>query len=94
MNAKDRKSIEMLAERVSDELAIMAQDIQERIQELIDCEQEKLDNLPDSLRYGDRGDRIQSGIDALESVSYDIDSIVSEMDSLADSLNDIAEDNF
>jgi|9_EtaG_2_1085328.scaffolds.fasta_scaffold162118_2 vacuolar-type H+-ATPase subunit E/Vma4 len=40
--------------------------IKEQIQAILDEEEEKLDNLPENLRYSGPGDKIEESIDWLE----------------------------
>ena len=40
--------------------------IKERIEALQEEEQDAFDNLPESIHYGERGDKMQSAIDNLE----------------------------
>lgn len=71
MNARRRKDINSVIEKL-DELKSQIEDIMQE-------EQDALDNLPESLQYGERGERMQSAIDALE---YATDSVQEVIDNL------------
>lgn len=71
MNARRRKYINSVIEKL-DELKSQIEDIMQE-------EQDALDNLPESLQYGERGERMQSAIDALE---YATDSVQEVIDNL------------
>ena len=58
MNNARRKQIE----KITAEL----ESIKERIEALQQEEQDAFDNLPESIQYGERGDKMQSAIDNLE----------------------------
>jgi hypothetical protein len=50
-------------------------DVMQRIQEILDEQQEKLDNMPDGLQQGDTGQLIQERIDCLQSAIDDLEGI-------------------
>lgn len=94
MNNKERKELRKIADEVvSGTISAYLLDLQERIQECADSEQEKVDNLPENLQYGERAERMREYIDALEEVCYEIDNIISSVNDLAESINNIADDN-
>ena len=55
--------------------------IKERIEALQEEEQDAFDNLPESIQYGERGDKMQSAIDNLE---YAADNIQDSLDNLCE----------
>ena len=55
--------------------------IKERIEALQEEEQDAFDNLPESIQYGERGDKMQSAIDNLE---YAADNIQDCLDNLCE----------
>lgn len=59
MNAKDRKVIQNLIDSLSE--------IKEQVEFLRDAEQEKFDNLSDGLQATDKGQKLETGIDLLDS---------------------------
>ena len=67
MNKEQRKSLNKCAEqlgRIVDDLA----SIHSRVEEVKSEEESKLDNLPDSFRYSDKGEEIEEGIERLDEV--------------------------
>lgn len=61
MNNARRKEIEKITADL--------EAIKERIEALQEEEQDAFDNLPESIQYGERGDKMQSAIDNLESAA-------------------------
>lgn len=76
MNKRDRKEIEKITEEL--------EALKERIENLADYEQEKVDNMPENLIYSERGEAMQEAADRL----YDA---AGEFESLAEVLIDIIE---
>ncbi len=67
MNKEQRKSLNKYAEqlgRIVDDLA----SIHSCVEEVKSEEESKLDNLPDSFRYSDKGEEIEEGIERLDEV--------------------------
>ena len=94
MNNTERKELRKIAEeRVSGEISSYLLDLQELIQAYADNEQDKIDNLPDSLQYGEKADRMRDYIDALEEACSEIDNLISSIDDLAEILVNVADDN-
>lgn len=73
MNNARRKEI--------DKLTAQIEEIKEVIEALRDEEQEAFDNMPESLQDGERGEKMQSAIDALE---YAADDLQECLDHLSD----------
>lgn len=71
MNARRRKDINSVIEKLDE--------LKSQIEDTMQEEQDALDNLPESLQYGERGERMQSAIDALE---YATDSVQEVIDNL------------
>lgn len=61
MNREQRKSISDIMSRL--------EEIVSELSTICDEEQEKYDNLPESLQYGAPGERIQEGIEAITEAS-------------------------
>lgn len=55
-----------------DKLTAQIEEIKEAIEALRDEEQEAFDNMPESLQDGERGEKMQSAIDALEYAADDL----------------------
>lgn len=64
MNAKRRKEIEKLSAQI--------EEIKIAIDSLRDDEQDAYDNLPDSLQETERGQKMESAIEALDYASDDL----------------------
>ena len=73
MNNARRKEIEKITADL--------EAIKERIGALQEEEQDAFDNLPESIQYGERGDKMQSAIDNLE---YAADNIQDCLDNLCE----------
>lgn len=73
MNNARRKEIEKITADL--------EAIKERIEALQKEEQDAFDNLPESIQYGERGDKMQSAIDNLE---YAADNIQDCLDNLCE----------
>ena len=73
MNNARRKEIEKITADL--------EAIKERIEALQEEEQDAFDNLPESIQYGERGDKMQSAIDNLE---YAADKIQDWLDNLCE----------
>jgi len=76
MNKQTRKEIEKLVESL-DEIKCSVENIQAD-------EEEKYDNLPESIQDSDRGDEFQNAIDTLEGAAQSIEEAI-------DYLNEITE---
>ena len=92
MNKQQRQELSAIADRISpdeERLGAMSEDerkaylddlekAKEDIESVRDDEQEKLDNMPDSLRDGSRGESIQEGIDNLEEAINHLENAIGE----------------
>lgn len=65
MNAERRKQIEILRTKLDD--------AKSEIEILKDAEQESYDNMPESFQCGERGDKSQTAIDALDSAAQSLE---------------------
>ena len=59
------------------------EDISQRLQDLIDEEQEAFDNMPESIQGSERGEAMDEAISNLEYIRYNVDEVSS---SIADML--------
>lgn len=64
--------------RIGDAESLLAQ-AREILQEVLEGEQEAFDNMPPSLQDGDRGERMQEAISALEDASGSIEGLESAL---------------
>jgi methyl-accepting chemotaxis protein len=90
MNKAQRKRIATLIEELQGISSALAEcssieDIQSTIEEICDEEQEKLDNMPEGLRNGDKGSELETKIEALSEAK----SIAEEMVDWANRLDEI-----
>ena len=76
----------MNAQRRKDLLALAAQigDLCEAVEGLRDEEQEYLDNMPEGIKDGYRGDASQNAIDCLDSAVDGLYTAVAEIESAAE----------
>lgn len=68
MNAERRKKLEAIKERLTI-LMGEASSLGDELAELRDEEQEYFDNMPEGLQGGDKGEKAQAAIDAMENVT-------------------------
>jgi hypothetical protein len=78
MNNAQRKN---LAEKINELGDLMAklEDIKYAIESTQEEEQDKMDNMPESLQGGDKGDRQQSIIDALAAAFSSLEDAISSI---------------
>lgn len=69
MNKQRREAIAAIVGKLSD--------LQGQVDELLQEEQEYFDNMPEGLQAGDKGDKTQCAIDALQAMFDGIDEVVS-----------------
>jgi len=74
MNAKTRKQLEKIGEQ------IMA--LQTEITDIKYAEQEKFDNMPESLQSGAPGDKLQNTLDTLDAVGSALDEAYNELQNI------------
>lgn len=73
MNNTRRKAINELIEQL--------EEIQSRIEEIKDEEEEYYNNMPESLQDGEKGDRAQSAIDNLDDATNSIGEVIDSLTS-------------
>ena len=76
MNAKQRKKLQGYVDSLDE--------IRSNIETMMEEEQEKLENMPESLQESERGEAMQEAIDNLESAESSLEEAI-------DYLNEIAE---
>lgn len=74
MNNDRRKKIQNLMEQFSNLLPLL--------EEVRNEEQDSLDNLPESLQMGERGDLMQDAINALDDAADYVNSAVEKLEEL------------
>lgn len=91
MNAEQRKRLTSLIYEI-DEHRAKLEELASQIEEIKDEEEEKYDNLPDSLRDSEKGDAIQEAVDALDNALMSLaEAYDSSLYECIDYLNEIAE---
>ena len=75
MNKQNRKELQDYVDSI--------EEIKLNIETMMEEEQEKLDNMPESLQESERGEAMQNAIDQME---YGIDSLQEAIDNLSEIL--------
>ncbi|MFA7254420.1 MAG: hypothetical protein WC107_07795 [Patescibacteria group bacterium] len=75
MNNQRRKQIESIKSRIS-ALLSEAENIKTDVEAIRDDEQEYRDNMPESLADGEKGEKADTAIAALEQVIEDLESLI------------------
>jgi hypothetical protein len=73
MNDQRRKGLLMLAAKI--------QDIYDAVETLRDDEQDYLDNMPEGIKDGDKGDKSQEAIDYLDSAIDALSTAIADIES-------------
>lgn len=87
MNSNRRKSLRALSDKLA-ELRGAIDDAKSELESLRDEETDYRDNMPDSLREGDKGQAADTACDALDSAVDSLDTIISELESAESSISD------
>lgn len=87
MNAARRKQIAAVLVQI-EEMRNLYDAIKSEVETIRDDEQEYHDNMPESLQGGEKSEKSQSAIDALESVCEAFDGL--EIDGVVSSLEEAA----
>lgn len=74
MNKERRKKIEVIKDSFLD--------LQEDLQALLDEEQEAYDNLPESLQESEKGERMSSSIENIDSAMSSLGEVIEFLDEL------------
>lgn len=88
MNKETRKQLSKLRDDV-DSLKSQLLDFSEQVQEIRDEEDEKYNNLPDSLQESKVGKAIMEGVESLDEIIYNFEQVESEFDTLLDSFSEL-----
>lgn len=81
MNRQQRKELEKIQERIAD-VQSEIQQIRCDLEDIKTEEDEKYENLPDSFKYGEVGEK-------LEENSYQIESLMDDLDNADSTLQDV-----
>lgn len=76
MNKSRRKKIDGIIEKL--------RGLKEELDDLKDEEEEALDNLPQSIQESEKGEEMQTGIDALEEAGDDLECIICNLEELVE----------
>ena len=80
MNKQRREAIKEIIEELDEikqdmsELAERLESVTEKIEDVRSEEEDAFDSMPESLQDSDRGERMQSAIDCLDSAASEVDS--------------------
>ena len=71
MNKERRKAIEEILARLDEQRSAL--------EEVMDGEQEAYDNLPDNIRYSERGETMLENVESLSDFSCYLDELISDL---------------
>lgn len=71
MNKERRKAIKEILARLDEQRSAL--------EEVMDGEQEEYDNLPDNIRYSERGDTMLENVESLSDFSCYLDELISDL---------------
>lgn len=72
MNKQRRQTIQELIEE--------ANTLKDKIEEVLNEEQECFDNMPENLQYSERGENMQEAIESLEEAQSNIEDCISNLE--------------
>lgn len=75
MNNARRKQIETIKARIA-ALLSQAEDIKADVEAIRDEEQDYRDNMPESFANGEKGEKADAAIEALDQVMQDLESLI------------------
>lgn len=79
MNNARRKQIDDIVARL-ESVKSLAEQIASDLADIMADEQESFDNMPESLQYGERGQKSQDSIDNLENAHSELESVIIAID--------------
>jgi chromosome segregation ATPase len=88
MNRETRKQLKQLNEKLTEIetdfelLKEKVDEIRSDVESIRDEEQDKYDNMPESIQQGEKGDTMQEGIDSLDDLYNELDSLYDELDNI------------
>ena len=88
MNKAQRKELAKIQERIADIQADI-QSIREDIESIKEEEDEKYDNLPESLQYGEMGEKLQENSDILDNLMDDLDNADSTLQDVYENIEEL-----
>lgn len=88
MNKQRRKEIEKIVMELND-AKLKLEKLRERIETVLDEEQDAFENLPEGIQDSERGDIMQKNVESLESANDGIDNAFNEIDEAITYFDDI-----
>ena len=88
MNAADRKTLRAILDTLHDLRSKMA-DATPDLDTLATAEREKVENMPEGLRYSDKGEEMDEKCTALEDAYSTIESALNEIEDALSGLDDL-----
>ena len=76
MNKDRRKEINQLIAEL--------EDLKSRVESVLEEEQEYLDNMPESFQEGEKGEKAQAAIEALENTQQSIEEAIDNLNTAAE----------
>jgi len=83
VNNTRRKELEAIRETIA-EARIKLEAARDALETIRDDEQEAFDNMPESLQNGEKGEKSQESIDAMETIYDELDSMATQCGDLDD----------
>ena len=90
MNARIRKELVELASKLNS-ITTMIEDLKSDLETYAEEEQDKYDNMPESLQYSERGEAMQEAADALNDLVSRLDGSVSELYDISSDIESVTE---
>ena len=85
MNTERRKQLDTVRAKL-DEARIIIEQARDLLEQVRDDEQEAFDNLPESLQAGEKGERMNDGIEAMSDLHDSLDTMAMELGDTDDAL--------
>lgn len=90
MNNARRKELETIAGQVKEAIAVL-EGLKTDVEQAQSEEQDALDNLPDSFRDGEKGEKAQAAIEAMEEVMDKIQEAIDALEEVEGPIETAAE---
>jgi uncharacterized coiled-coil DUF342 family protein len=95
MNRETRKQLKQLQEKLTS-INLEFEQFKENLEEIMgdvesirEEEQDKYDNMPESIQQGEKGDTMQEGIDSLDDLYSQIEDTIISLEDVGSSLYDL-----
>lgn len=90
MNNDRRKQLNALKSKI-EELNSVANELKEEIEGIQNDEQEYYDNMPEAIQAGEKGDKAQAAIDAIQEMVESFDTIIYETENAIEKIETATE---